>query len=186
LKTLEKINRKGIRNSRKIGKANSAQGSPLSPDRARAPAPVRPLCLTGGPRLLAQTRALTLPRSLAAQWTQPVGASYFTNSLSLSLCLAGPVRQPPSRCPACPLFSLCAVSLPCQFRLPPCSPWTGVCALAHVAGFLGHDARPCTQLPFLEPRQCPALAPRLISHTLALSRALPSPPDAAEDPRPCS
>jgi hypothetical protein len=35
LKTLEKINRKGIRNFRKIGKANSAQGSPLSPARVR-------------------------------------------------------------------------------------------------------------------------------------------------------
>jgi hypothetical protein len=35
LKTLEKINRKGITNSRKIGKANSAQGSPLSPARPR-------------------------------------------------------------------------------------------------------------------------------------------------------
>jgi hypothetical protein len=37
---------------------------------------------------------------------------------SLSICLAGPVRQPPSRCPARPHFSLCAVGLPCQFRLP--------------------------------------------------------------------
>jgi hypothetical protein len=35
LKTQEKINRKGIRNSRKIGKANSAQGSPLRPPRVR-------------------------------------------------------------------------------------------------------------------------------------------------------
>jgi hypothetical protein len=36
LKTLEKINRKGNRNSRKKKKANSAQTSPLSPARARA------------------------------------------------------------------------------------------------------------------------------------------------------
>jgi hypothetical protein len=36
LKTLEKINRKGNRNSRKKEKANSAQTSPLSPARARA------------------------------------------------------------------------------------------------------------------------------------------------------
>jgi hypothetical protein len=42
LKTLEKINRKGNRNSRKIGKANSAQGNPLSLAPARAPAPARP------------------------------------------------------------------------------------------------------------------------------------------------
>jgi hypothetical protein len=37
LKTLEKINRKGNRNSRKKEKAISAQTSPLSPARARAP-----------------------------------------------------------------------------------------------------------------------------------------------------
>jgi hypothetical protein len=42
LKTLEKINRKGIRNSREIEKANSAQGSPLSQP---ACAPARPLSL---------------------------------------------------------------------------------------------------------------------------------------------
>jgi hypothetical protein len=39
-------------------------------------------------------------------------------ALPLSLGFTGPVRQPPSRCPACPLFSLCVVGLPCQFRLP--------------------------------------------------------------------
>jgi hypothetical protein len=44
--------------------------------------------------------------------------------------------------------------------------------------------RPSTRpAPFLEPRQCPALAPHLISHRFTLSRALPSPPDAAGDPR---
>jgi hypothetical protein len=36
----------------------------------------------------------------------------------LSLCLAGPVRQLLSRCPVRPLFSLCAVGLPCQLRPP--------------------------------------------------------------------
>jgi hypothetical protein len=36
----------------------------------------------------------------------------------LSLCLAGPGRQLPSRCPACPLFFLCAVGLPYQLRPP--------------------------------------------------------------------
>jgi hypothetical protein len=43
---------------------------------------------------------------------------------------------------------------------------------------------PTCPAPFLEPRQCPTHTLRLISHTLALSRALPSPPDAAGDPRP--
>jgi hypothetical protein len=55
LKTIEKINRKGNRNSRKKEKANSAQTSPLSPACARAPAPARPWCLTGGPQPSAPT-----------------------------------------------------------------------------------------------------------------------------------
>jgi hypothetical protein len=43
---------------------------------------------------------------------------------------------------------------------------------------------PTRPTPFLEPRQCLALAPRLISHTLALYCALPSPPDFTGDPSP--
>jgi hypothetical protein len=39
---------------------------------------------------------------------------------------------------------------------------------------------------FLEPRQCLAHTPHLISHNFTLSRALPSPPATTEDPRPCS
>jgi hypothetical protein len=67
--------------------------------------------------------ARTLSLSLSAQWGRSVGASLlhplaFSLSLSLSVCLAGPVRRLWSRCPARPLFSLCAVGLPCQFRLP--------------------------------------------------------------------
>jgi hypothetical protein len=46
--------------------------------------------------------------------------------------------------PARPLFSLCAVDSPCQFCPPRARRGP---ARAHVAGFLGHDARPRTQLP---------------------------------------
>jgi hypothetical protein len=45
---------------------------------------------------------------------------------------------------------------------------------------------PTCPSPFLEPRQCPAHTPRLNSHSFTLSRALPTPPAAAGDPRPCS
>jgi hypothetical protein len=45
---------------------------------------------------------------------------------------------------------------------------------------------PTRPAPFLEPRQCLAHTPLLISHSFTLSRALPSPPAAAGDPRPCS
>jgi hypothetical protein len=45
---------------------------------------------------------------------------------------------------------------------------------------------PTRQAPFLEPRQCPAHTPRLISLNFTLSRALPTPPAAAGDPHPRS
>jgi hypothetical protein len=126
-----------------------------------------------------------LSLSLSACWGQPVGAS-FLRPRAPYLYLAGLGRQSPSRCPACP-FPLSlrrgpALSAP----PPPRSPWTGACALTHVAGFLGHDVTHAPPALFLRPRQCPALTPCLISHTLALSRALPSPPDIAGDPRPRS
>jgi hypothetical protein len=133
-------------------------------------APARPHRLTGGPRLSAAvvpracppslarcpvgpacqrqfslTRAL--PASLAAQWGQPVGASFLPRTLPLSLCLAGPVRQSSSRCPARPFLLSLRRGPYLSVPPPPRSPWTGACTLAHVAGFLGHDARPCAQLP---------------------------------------
>jgi hypothetical protein len=40
------------------------------------------------------------------------------HSLSLSICLAGPVCQCRVVAPVHPLFSLCAMGLPCQFHLP--------------------------------------------------------------------
>jgi hypothetical protein len=127
------------------------------------------------------SRALSFSRSL------PSGASlsvpvFFTRAQPLSLS-RGPGSLVPSRCPrASPFLSLHRGP---ALLDPPSSrpPWTSACALAHITGFLGHDARPRAQLPFLEPHQCSAHTPLLISHTLALSRALPSPPDAAGDPR---
>jgi hypothetical protein len=43
---------------------------------------------------------------------------------------------------------------------------------------------PTRLAPFIESCQCPTHTPHLISRTIILSRALPSPPAAAGDPRP--
>jgi hypothetical protein len=83
--------------------------------------PARPRRLTGGPRLsatfpLSPAHALSLTLcpvgpTCQRQFPSPAG--------SLSLYLMGPDRQSPSRCPERPFpLSLCAVGLPCQFRLP--------------------------------------------------------------------
>jgi hypothetical protein len=125
------------------------------------------------------SRAPSLPHSLCSGASLSAPVSFPVRSLSL--CLAGPVRQSPSRCPARPfLLSLRRGPYLSVLPLPHLS-WTGVCALAHVAGFLGHDA-PTRPAPFIEPRQCPAHTPHLISCSSALSRALPLPPTAAGDP----
>jgi hypothetical protein len=143
LKTLEKINRKGNRNSRKIGKANSAQGSPLSPAHARAS-----LCLTGGPRLSAQTRAPSLPRSLAAPWDRPVGAVALACARFLSLS-----AQPT------PPVSASLISRPR-------SPRRG---RAHVCAFSGHDRAPA---PLLNPVPCSPTSPLPFAPSAHLSLSL--------------
>jgi hypothetical protein len=70
---------------------------------------VRPLCLIGEPHLSVQPRAPTLPRSLAAQWTQSVGTSYFARTLPLSL----------SRGPGSPVVE----PLPRASLFSPSAPW---------------------------------------------------------------
>jgi hypothetical protein len=102
-----------------------------------------------------------------------------------SLYLASPVRQSPSHCPARPFLLSLRRGPSMSVSPPPSSLWTDACALTHVAGFLGHDA-PTRPAPFLEPRQCLAHTPHLISRSFALSRAVPTPPATAGDPRPRS
>jgi hypothetical protein len=111
------------------------------PGRAPAPPDRRTPHVSGS----SLSRAPSLPRSL------PSGASLsalvFFPARSLSLCLAGPVRQSSSRCPARP-FLLSRRRGPYLSVLPPPrSPWTGTCALAHITGVLGHDAHPRAQCP---------------------------------------
>jgi hypothetical protein len=104
---------------------------------------------------------------------------------SLSLYLAGPDHQSLSCCPARP-FLLSA-------------PWA--CRVSSAPSVLAVDRRvhtrarrrisrprcpPTRPAPFLEPSQFPVHTPRLISLSFTLTRALPTPPTTAGDPRPRS
>jgi hypothetical protein len=129
-------------------------------------------------------RALTL--SLAAQWGRSVDAS-FLRSRAPSLSLPrGPGSPVAKSLPRASPFSLSAS-------------WASPVSSAFFA--LAVDRRVCTRArrrvsrprrsptrpaPFLEPRQCPAHTPHLISLSFTLSRALSTPPAAAGDPRPHS
>jgi hypothetical protein len=110
---------------------------------------------------------------------------FFTRALPLSLS-RGPESLVAEPLPRAPLSSLSV-------------PWA--CLVSSAFPALAVDRRvrtrarrrvsqpqrlPTRQAPFLEPRQHPAHAPRLILHRFTLSRALPTPPAAAGDPRPCS
>jgi hypothetical protein len=146
---------------------------------------VRPRRLTGGPRLSAAVPARARPPLARC----PVGPTYRHQllrplALPLPLCFAGPVHQCQAIAPVRPLFSLCAVGQPCQIRLPRTHRGP---ARAHSRTSPGFSATtPARPALYLEPRQCPAHIPHLISRSFALSRALPSPLAAVGDPRPCS
>jgi hypothetical protein len=121
---------------------------------------------------------------------------------SLARCLVGPIcrRQFPS--PALSLSvsrariaSRRAIAPRALFYLS--APWA--CPVSSAPSALAMDRRvrtrarrrfsrprrpPTRPAPFIEPCQCPAHTPHLISRSFALSRALPTPPAAAGDPRP--
>jgi hypothetical protein len=123
-----------------------------------------------------------LPLSLAAEWGRPVGASFLPRSLSL--CLAGLVRQCRAVAPRLP-FSLSA-------------PW--VCLVSSSFPALAVDRRVCNRArrrvsrprrppthpaPLFRASPVPVHTPRLTSLDFTFSRALPTPPPA-RDPRPRS
>jgi hypothetical protein len=87
--------------------------------------------------------------------------------------------------PARPLFSLCAVDPPCQFRPPRAR--RGL-ARAHSRPSPDFLATTPAHVPssLLRAPPVPHSLPCLISHNIVLSHALPSPPDAAGDLRPRS
>jgi hypothetical protein len=137
LKTLEKRNRKGIRKSREKGKSHFGPNQPTRPSPPRAP--VTPDRWTP-PVGASLPRVLTL--SLSAHWGRSVGASFPSPTRSLSLCLTGPYCQSSCRCPTRPFLLSLRRGPALSVSPSPRSPWTDACALAHVVGFLGHDARP--------------------------------------------
>jgi hypothetical protein len=129
LKTLEKINRKGNRNSRKKEKANSAQTSPLSP----AP------------------RACLCPRALGARQAGPACRRQpeCTHSLSLSRCSVGPSYRHHSFPSPRPLsLSLCPAVPTCQSSLTsrPRSPHHGRCRRFDPGGSLDRRVN-CRRVP---------------------------------------
>jgi hypothetical protein len=136
LKTLEKINRKGNRNSRKKNKANSAQTSPLSP----APARLCPRVLgarQAGPAYRRQPeRTHSLSLTLAALWDRAISTILsLPHAHSLSLCPAVPTCQP-------------------SLTSRPRSPHHG---RAHDRAFSGHVPAP---VPLLSPAPCSPTSPR--------------------------
>jgi hypothetical protein len=111
--------------------------------------------------------------------------TFFTRALPLSLYLAGPDRQSPSRCPVRPF--LLSAPWACPVSSAPSALAVDRRVRTHARRRISRPRRPpMCPAPFLEPRQCPTHTPHLISLTFILSRGLITPPAAARDPRPWS
>jgi hypothetical protein len=135
--------------------------------------------------------AAVLPRAPSLSRSLPSGANlsapvFFTRALPLSLFVS-----------RARFTSRRAVAPHVPFSLS--APWACLVISAFPAPAVDRRVRtrarrwvsrprrpPTHPAPFLEPRQCPAHTPRLISLDFTLSRALPTPPDVAGDPSPRS
>jgi hypothetical protein len=111
------------------------------------------------------------PPSLTRCPVGPTCQRQFPCPFAFSLCLAGPVRQCLAGAPARPLFSLCAMGLPCQFHLPRSHRGP---ASAHSRTLPGFSAT------------TPAHAPSSLFRAPPVPRAHPSPHFAWLHPLSCS
>jgi hypothetical protein len=155
---------------------NSAQ-----PGRAPAPPDRRTPSVSGSSPL---SRAPSLSCSLpsGADLSGPV---FCTRALPLSLSRGPgpPVAEPLPRAP----FSSLSAPWACPVSSAPSALAVDRRVRTRARRRISRQRRsPMRPAPFLEPRQCPAHNPCLISLSFTLSRALPTPPAVTEDPRPCS
>jgi hypothetical protein len=178
---MEKEIEKELENPEKRKRESSPFG-PLSPARPRAsvPAPFdrRTPPASGSSPL---PRALSL--SLSARWGRSVGASFPSPACSPSLSVSRTRIASRRAIARTPLSSL-----PAPWASPISSVFSALAVDRRVCTCARHRVsrprRPPTRpAPFIEPCQCPAHTPHLISRSFTLSRALPTPPAAAGDPR---
>jgi hypothetical protein len=171
---------KELENSEKK-KGESSPNQPSRPSQA-----ARPRRLTGGPRLSAAVLPRVRPPSLARCPVGPACRRQFHSPVrSLSLSLSRKPRSPAAE----PLHRAPLSSLSAPWTLPVSSAPSALavdwCVRTRARRRISRPRRPPTcPAPFLEPYQCPAHTPRLISRSFALSRALPTPPATAGDPHP--
>jgi hypothetical protein len=126
--------------------------------------------------------SLSHPLPSGADLSAPVS---FTRALRLSLSRGprSPVAKPLPRMP----FSSLSASWACPVSSAPSALAVDRRVRTCARRRISRPRRPPTHpVPFLEPRQCPAHTPRLISLSFTLSRALPTPSAAAGHPRPRS
>jgi hypothetical protein len=127
-------------------------------------------------------RAHSLP--LSAQWGQVVGTGCPRLRVPLPLCLVGLLRQTPNHYPRAPALSLAAPwEPPISSAFPAPAVDQRARTRAHSPGSSATSPAHAPQLIF-EHRPCKHSLLRPISHSLALSRALPLPLSLAGNPRP--